>query len=295
MHWCDPNELIMSTAEFKLADFKAKKDNGDIISITDHEPLHSEYIIIRPQHSSRKCVSNPCKNNGLCTDTIEDYSCRCFGNFYGKDCQNQAVNKLSEESRSKKLDFFEMMQSLGGGDVVSTLKNAIDLKKVLDQSENEDSNKFLDLVSHTSNVASDILQLGNKIQGTIDSNLKILQRIDKIQRLDANATLMLNFLEEQKKIYPQIISNQETLNSLMETTIGRNDLQRRMDNLLGKHILDNLASDVGYVRNYWTEFLEQIQNISKEDDVKSMIPQIKEMILQWSDIESNPLEIINSL
>jgi hypothetical protein len=50
MHWCDPNELIMSTVEFKLADFKAKKDNGDIISITDHEPLHSEYIIIHPQH-----------------------------------------------------------------------------------------------------------------------------------------------------------------------------------------------------------------------------------------------------
>merc|ERR1712110_1072281 len=110
------------------------------------------------------------------------------------------------------------------GSEVSTLKNAIDLKKVLDQSENEDSDKFMDLVSHTSNVASNILQLGKKIQG-----------------LNANATLALNFLEEQNKIYPEILSNQKTLNLLMETTIGRNDLQRRMDNLLGKHILDNLA------------------------------------------------------
>jgi len=32
------------------------------------------------------CSPNPCKNGGVCTDGIDDFSCKCSSDFTGKDC-----------------------------------------------------------------------------------------------------------------------------------------------------------------------------------------------------------------
>ena len=72
-----------------------------------------------------------------------------------------------------------MMEELGGEDVISKIKNAIDLKKVLDQSDNVDSKKFEDIATHAGNLAKDILQLGKNIKGTIDKALGALRYITK--------------------------------------------------------------------------------------------------------------------
>jgi len=33
-----------------------------------------------------ECVSNPCKNNGTCSDLVNDYSCQCVDGFTSKNC-----------------------------------------------------------------------------------------------------------------------------------------------------------------------------------------------------------------
>ena len=31
-----------------------------------------------------ECLSNPCQNNGYCTDTVNGYQCGCFNGFKGR-------------------------------------------------------------------------------------------------------------------------------------------------------------------------------------------------------------------
>lgn len=35
-----------------------------------------------------ECESQPCQNNGTCTDMINDYHCNCTDGFDGKTCTN---------------------------------------------------------------------------------------------------------------------------------------------------------------------------------------------------------------
>ena len=51
MHWADPSEWAMATEVFKLPQYKATNAFGQLVSITDHEPLHAEYLIIRQNDS----------------------------------------------------------------------------------------------------------------------------------------------------------------------------------------------------------------------------------------------------
>lgn len=34
------------------------------------------------------CLPNPCKNNGTCTDLVNDYQCDCVAGFNGNNCEN---------------------------------------------------------------------------------------------------------------------------------------------------------------------------------------------------------------
>lgn len=34
-----------------------------------------------------KCLTNPCKNNGMCQSGIGHHICECSGNFYGVNCE----------------------------------------------------------------------------------------------------------------------------------------------------------------------------------------------------------------
>ena len=33
------------------------------------------------------CSSNPCENNGLCTDDVNRYTCTCPAGYTGTDCE----------------------------------------------------------------------------------------------------------------------------------------------------------------------------------------------------------------
>ena len=34
-----------------------------------------------------ECASNPCRNDGICTDSIDSYSCECPARFEGEHCE----------------------------------------------------------------------------------------------------------------------------------------------------------------------------------------------------------------
>lgn len=46
-----------------------------------------------------ECEAEPCKNGGICTDLVANYSCECPGEFMGRNCQQ------SKYSMALKLDF----------------------------------------------------------------------------------------------------------------------------------------------------------------------------------------------
>ena len=41
------------------------------------------------------CYPNPCLNNGMCTDGVNDYNCTCVPGFVGKNCSNSKSLKSS--------------------------------------------------------------------------------------------------------------------------------------------------------------------------------------------------------
>lgn len=34
------------------------------------------------------CLTDPCENNGTCTDLVNDYQCGCVTGFNGRTCEN---------------------------------------------------------------------------------------------------------------------------------------------------------------------------------------------------------------
>lgn len=34
-----------------------------------------------------ECEAEPCRNGGICTDLVANYSCECPGEFMGRNCQ----------------------------------------------------------------------------------------------------------------------------------------------------------------------------------------------------------------
>jgi hypothetical protein len=35
-----------------------------------------------------ECESNPCLNNGTCTDLVYNYNCTCEHGYFGRNCEN---------------------------------------------------------------------------------------------------------------------------------------------------------------------------------------------------------------
>ncbi|MEQ2297450.1 hypothetical protein AMECASPLE_034731 [Ameca splendens] len=38
-----------------------------------------------------ECERDPCKNGGICTDQVANYSCECPGEYMGRNCQYRFV------------------------------------------------------------------------------------------------------------------------------------------------------------------------------------------------------------
>ncbi|KAJ6669796.1 hypothetical protein lerEdw1_000345 [Lerista edwardsae] len=49
-----------------------------------------------------ECEAEPCKNGGICTDLIANYSCECPGEFMGRNCQYKLLSpQISHHSAAK--------------------------------------------------------------------------------------------------------------------------------------------------------------------------------------------------
>ena len=45
------------------------------------------------------CAGRPCQNGGVCTDRVNDFSCRCVAGFEGKRCEiSKSINTQTEVS-----------------------------------------------------------------------------------------------------------------------------------------------------------------------------------------------------
>ena len=47
-----------------------------------------------------ECSSNPCKNNGTCTDDVNKYKCKCVPGYEGPNCGKSMYNFLTITSKS---------------------------------------------------------------------------------------------------------------------------------------------------------------------------------------------------
>ena len=40
------------------------------------------------------CASNPCENNGTCSDLVADFQCACVAGFTGKNCSQSNCGEM---------------------------------------------------------------------------------------------------------------------------------------------------------------------------------------------------------
>lgn len=44
-------------------------------------------LLFLPPADINECERDPCKNGGICTDLVANYSCECPGEYMGRNCQ----------------------------------------------------------------------------------------------------------------------------------------------------------------------------------------------------------------
>ncbi|KAM7391792.1 hypothetical protein PAMP_022450 [Pampus punctatissimus] len=49
---------------------------------------------MRENTDINECERDPCKNGGVCTDLVANYSCECPGEYMGKNCQYRLMYAL---------------------------------------------------------------------------------------------------------------------------------------------------------------------------------------------------------
>ena len=57
----------------QLIRFRLKTNSIDVVDIDD-------------------CKSNPCKNDGACTDGLNNYTCKCATGYTGDNCKTGMLN-----------------------------------------------------------------------------------------------------------------------------------------------------------------------------------------------------------
>ena len=76
--------------------FAAPASNWHILHVRSHvrhvpltclPPLRAGYIGVRCQDDINECTSNPCMNDGLCTDFEDAYECNCIPGYTGNQCE----------------------------------------------------------------------------------------------------------------------------------------------------------------------------------------------------------------
>ncbi|XP_039629002.1 EGF-like repeat and discoidin I-like domain-containing protein 3 isoform X3 [Polypterus senegalus] len=55
------------------------------------------YTGVHCQNNVNECLTQPCKNGGMCQDLDGEYSCKCPSPFMGKQCQMRCVSSLGME------------------------------------------------------------------------------------------------------------------------------------------------------------------------------------------------------
>jgi hypothetical protein len=54
--------------------------------------LHWIYICFLPDIND--CMPNPCQNNGVCSDRINNYTCQCAAGYDGNNCEYSKLKQL---------------------------------------------------------------------------------------------------------------------------------------------------------------------------------------------------------
>ncbi|XP_031433856.1 EGF-like repeat and discoidin I-like domain-containing protein 3 isoform X4 [Clupea harengus] len=59
--------------------------------------LRISATVPHPMNDINECAKNPCKNGGICTDLDANYTCKCPGEFMGRNCQYKCSGPLGME------------------------------------------------------------------------------------------------------------------------------------------------------------------------------------------------------
>lgn len=52
-------------------------------------------LLFLPPADINECERDPCKNGGICTDLVANYSCECPGEYMGRNCQSSKCSSTS--------------------------------------------------------------------------------------------------------------------------------------------------------------------------------------------------------
>lgn len=65
------------------------KANGSLLiaSMAPPNELMHLFLHFLPPADINECERDPCKNGGICTDLVANYSCECPGEYMGRNCQ----------------------------------------------------------------------------------------------------------------------------------------------------------------------------------------------------------------
>lgn len=59
-----------------------------------------------------ECEAEPCKNGGICTDLVANYSCECPGEFMGRNCQqSKYCHRFTSLFQKKKKLLFSLTET----------------------------------------------------------------------------------------------------------------------------------------------------------------------------------------
>ena len=58
-----------------------------------------------------ECSSNPCENDGTCTDGVNMYTCSCVAGYNGDNCEISKVSVLNLADRFKDIKVTECLEN----------------------------------------------------------------------------------------------------------------------------------------------------------------------------------------